>query len=141
MLKIKKKDFGDIKFILIDFYLSTISSLPENEQLPTRIFIEEGLIFEKEKRRLRLFEKHIIENFKIKKETLEKLVNSRLIRTELNENGEYFYELSNDEFIEPILFMWMDRIMYRIPTEEEARLEAEEHEKLRIEKIMITKKE
>jgi len=43
-------DLRNIKDIFKNHYDSIIARLPENEQLPTRIFIEEGLIFEEDKR-------------------------------------------------------------------------------------------
>jgi len=121
-------DLGDIKEIFKNHYDSIIERLQKNEQLPARIFIEEGLIFEEDKRRLSLYEGQIFTQFKISKELLQKLTDSFIIRAEPHHAGGFVYELSHDTLVAPIL------VAKKIRKEIEAkiRLEKEREEELRV---------
>jgi len=100
---IQPEHIGDIETVYKDFYDNLIIKLPEKEQNNARIFIEEGLIFEEDERRLALYEGQIIKNYGISKNLLQNLVDTHLIRSEPNPSGGFIYELSHDTLVNPIL--------------------------------------
>lgn len=75
----------------------------EEDRKRARHFIEEGLIFEEEERRLSLYEGQIMRDFNINRQLLNKLVNTHLIRVEPHATGDNYYEISHDTLIPPIL--------------------------------------
>ncbi len=100
---ITSADFGGkagVAIILNDYYEREIGALNPAEQLAARQFIEEGLIVNG--RRVGLPEGTEQSRFGIGPELLGKLLNSRLLRSEMIHLGK-IYELSHDTLIEPIL--------------------------------------
>ena len=96
-------DVGNLEGIIEQYYDNQIHALDKSEQLPARRFIEEGLVFEEEERRLSLYEGQIFKTYKVKPETLQQLVDSHLLRAEPNMSGGYTYELSHDTLVTPVL--------------------------------------
>jgi len=101
--EIQPDDLGDIDEIYKNYYNNLIARLPENEQLAAKIFIEEGLIFEEDQRRLSLYEGQIYRQFNISKELLSRLVDTHIIRAEPHSSGGFTYELSHDTLVAPVL--------------------------------------
>ena len=100
---ITSADFGGktgVATILNDYYEREIAALNPAEQLAARRFIEEGLIVNG--RRVGLPEGTELSRFGIEPPLLSKLLNSRLLRSEMIHLGK-IYELSHDTLIEPIL--------------------------------------
>jgi hypothetical protein len=96
-------DLGNLYTIIEQYYNTQILNLDADEQLPARRLIEEGLVFEEEERRLSIYEGQIFKTYKVKIETLRKLVDSHLLRAEPSLNGGYTYELSHDTLVSPVL--------------------------------------
>ncbi len=95
---------GDVSEILQNYYDVEIQKLPtEEDRNLAQKLIEEGLILEEESRRISLLDAVIRRNFAVSEDLLEKLEQSRLIRSEPHLDGGYLYELSHDTLIEPIL--------------------------------------
>lgn len=108
--KVTKNDIGNIASIYNNHYNNLIANIGSyEEQVLVRILIEEGLIFEKGKIRLSLYESAILENYNITKGLLKKLLDSHLLRAEEHPRGR-MYELSHDSFIDPILNAKRERI-------------------------------
>jgi hypothetical protein len=120
---------GDLKNIIVNYYDEIISTIePEGQRDKARRLIEEGLIFEKDEIRLSLFEGQIEETFGVTNDTLRKLVNSHLLRSEEREKGKYIYELSHDTLVEPVLQAKAWRLMHE--RAEKEQLVALERERL-----------
>jgi hypothetical protein len=100
---VKVADLGNLYTIIEQYYNTQILNLDADEQLPARRLIEEGLVFEEEERRLSIYEGQIFKTYKVKIETLRKLVDSHLLRAEPSLNGGYTYELSHDTLVSPVL--------------------------------------
>ncbi|MDR8391782.1 tetratricopeptide repeat protein [Aliifodinibius sp. S!AR15-10] len=136
---VKYEDVGDLRDIFETYYDKLISRLPESEQLSVRRFLEEGLIFEEEERRLSLYEGQIHKTYGISKELLQKLVDTHIIRPEPNTAGGFSYELSHDSLVKPIL-----RAYHKRRDEEERALEEkrrqEEYEAYKERLLKKTKK-
>jgi hypothetical protein len=96
-------DVGNLEVIIEQYYENQIQSLELSEQLPARRLIEEGLVFEEEERRLSIYEGQIFKTYKIKPDTLRRLVDSHLLRAEPSLSGGYTYELSHDTLVAPVL--------------------------------------
>lgn len=97
-------DLGEISIVfknLYDDFIDTIEN--EEEKKKVRILVEEGLIFEEDKRRLSVYEGRIKTQFGISDKLLDKLVKSRIIRGDRHPLGGNSYELSHDSLVEPIL--------------------------------------
>ena len=124
---VTREHLGNIEAIYKNFYEKLIGKVPENEQNKAKNFIEEGLIFEEDQRRLSLYEGQVLKTYKITKEVLQQLVNTHLLRTEPNPSGGFSYELSHDSLVAPIL----KARKQRIAKEEKARAEVERQEELR----------
>ena len=102
--RIARVDVGDIESIYKNYYDNQIRRLgAPKEQLAARKFIEDGLIFEEEERRLSLYEGQIYKNFGITAELLSRLVDSHLLRAEPAIQGGFTYELSHDTLVQPVL--------------------------------------
>jgi Novel STAND NTPase 1 len=87
---------------LRDFYRQAIGSLPDRrDRRGARRLCEEYLI-SPEGRRLSLEENELRRQLDLPKETLGRLVASRLLRSE-NRSESTYYELSHDALVEPIL--------------------------------------
>jgi hypothetical protein len=100
---VKVSDVGNLEAIIEQYYDNQIKALDAAEQLPARRLVEEGLVFEEEERRLSLYEGQIFKTYKIKPDTLQKLVDSHLLRAEPSLSGGYTYELSHDTLVTPVL--------------------------------------
>lgn len=97
-------DLGNIEEVYENYYSDQIQSIPDLEnQLAARRFIEEGLIFEEEERRLSLYEGQIFSHFHLSPEVLRQLEDTHLIRREPSMKGGYTYELSHDTLVAPVL--------------------------------------
>ena len=101
---VEKDDLGDLETIYQNYYNDSIKKVgTAEEQLKARIFIEEGLIFEKEKRRITLYEGQIQSTFDVSPELLRRLADTHIIRSEPHSSGGYMYEVSHDTLVAPIL--------------------------------------
>lgn len=94
---------GDPVEVVRNYYEEKIESLPEADKKAARHLIEDGLVSEGEAMRLSLHEAYIAQEFKVHKDLLEKLVDSRLLRSEPFLRGGYTYELSHDRLVAPVL--------------------------------------
>jgi hypothetical protein len=101
---IEPGDVGDPEHVFRDYYDNQIGLIEDKaEQLAARRLIEEGLVYEKEQRRLTLFDVQIAENYGISDDLLRRLVDTHLLRAEPNLRGGYTYELSHDTLVAPVL--------------------------------------
>ncbi len=124
---VDESDIGNVGEIYENYYDDQINLLesPE-ERLAARKLIEEALIFEEEKRRISLYQGQIQKDLGISEDLLEKLVKSRLIRSELSPKGGFLYELSHDTLVDPILRSKERRLeKERKEAEEQAQREKE----------------
>lgn len=102
--KITADDLGEIETIYLNFYENIISKLgTDDDKKRSRVLIEEHLIFDDEKRRLKVYEGIIIKNYGIPKELLAKLVEFDLLKPEYNSIGDCFYEIAHEALVYPIL--------------------------------------
>lgn len=127
-------DLGKVEDIFENYYDDRISLVPADQQLKVRKFIEEGLIFEEDMRRLSMYEGQAERQYHISEELLSQLVDTRLIRTEPHSAGGFSYEISHDTLVAPILKAKARRLELE-KREEEEKLRKEEEEK----KIIIWK--
>ncbi len=120
-------DIRNIRFkidhIIQDFYYKVINDIPEHYQKNVRKFLEEGLIFEEQQQRISLFEGQIRKEYSIDKSLLDTLLSTHIIRSEKSTGG-YYYELSHDSFVLPILELKKIR-----EYKEQEQKEKEEYEK------------
>jgi len=125
--EIKKENVGDLDVIYRSYYERQINRLSSPADIAAaRKLIEEGLIEEKDQRRLSLHESQILQFYGIKRELLDQLVETRLLRPEPHYKGGYLYELSHDSIVAPILKAKRDRLeIERQKEEAEARKKAE----------------
>lgn len=101
---IEMADLGDFEEIYENYYDFTIRKTGTKEdQRLSRVFIEEGLIFAEEERRISLYEGQITSQYFISAELLQRLIDSHLIRAEPYMGGGYSYELSHDTLVAPII--------------------------------------
>ena len=101
---IRVSELGDLNLVIENYYYDQLKQLGDDEaQLPARRFIEEGLIFEEEERRLSIYEGQIFKAYQITPEMLKVLVDAHLLRAEPSMQGGYTYELSHDTLVTPIL--------------------------------------
>jgi hypothetical protein len=101
---VEENDLGELEAIYRNYYENSLKKLgTEEEQRKARIFIEEGLIFAQEERRITLYEGQIHGTFDISEELLQRLSDTHLIRSEPHSSGGYMYELSHDTLVAPIL--------------------------------------
>lgn len=101
---IEPDDVGDPEQVFRDYYDNQIALIQDPvEQLSARRLIEEGLVYEKEQRRLTLFDVQIHESYGISDDLLRRLVDTHLLRAEPNLRGGYTYELSHDTLVTPVL--------------------------------------
>ncbi len=98
------EDIGDLAYVVENYYEWLIEELCEKETDRNAVhhFIENGLIFEPEQRRISLFKGQIKANFNISDTMLNRLVDSHVLRAEAGTGGVY-YELSHDTLVNPIL--------------------------------------
>ncbi|MFZ2898500.1 MAG: WD40 repeat domain-containing protein [Saprospiraceae bacterium] len=122
--EVKKEDIGDLDAIYRSYYERQIKRLPNPADIAAaRRLIEEGLIEEKDQRRLSLHESQIEQFYGISKELLDQLVETRLLRPEPHYKGGYLYELSHDSIVAPILQAKRERVVI------EQQKEAEEEQR------------
>lgn len=115
-------DLGNIEEVYENYYDDQIRLIEkEEEQLAARRFIEEGLIFEEEERRLSLYEGQIFRQYGLSEALLRKLEDTHLVRREPSSKGGYTYELSHDTLVAPVLRAKEQRLL----GERQAREEAE----------------
>ena len=115
--EVQHQDFGGqsgVQEILNDYYERAIGQLSEKEQPIARQFIEEGLIVNG--KRVGVAQGVEASRFGVGADLLEKLLDSRLIRSETIHLGK-IYELSHDTLVEPILTSYETR---RLTEEREA---------------------
>jgi hypothetical protein len=97
-------DLGDLGTIYRNYYTDSLKKLGTiDEQVRAQKFIEEGLIFEKEERRITLYEGQIQSMYDVSPELLRKLADTHIIRSEPHSSGGYTYEVSHDTLVGPIL--------------------------------------
>jgi hypothetical protein len=132
---VEETDLGKLETIYQNYYNDSIKKLgTEAEQLKARILIEEGLIFEKENRRISLYEGQINSLFNINPEFLRRLADTHIIRSEPHSSGGYMYEISHDTLVAPILKAKACR--YQKEEEQKAQQQSLEIKKERKKKII-----
>ncbi len=108
---IDHNDVGDPEEVFRNYYDNQISRIEDpDEQLAARKLIEEGLVYEKEQRRLSLYEGQIRDDFCISDDLLRRLVDTHLLRAEPSLRGGYTYELSHDTLVMPVLKAKIKRV-------------------------------
>jgi formylglycine-generating enzyme required for sulfatase activity len=134
---VETKDIGDLELITEDYYNGVVNQLgSKQEKNKIRIFIEEKLIVED--RRISLDE--AICKTHIPLDTLKRLVDSRILRSEPNTTGGFSYELSHDTLVAPILKAKEVRIAEEQRQAEERKAQAEaEAERQRLAQERIEK--
>lgn len=130
LTKLTTQAVGNPEEVVEKYYEEKINSLPEAQRLPARKLIEDGLVSGEETlsvelkgMRLSLHEIYIKEKFGINKSLLEKLIDSRLLRSEPFIRGGYTFELSHDRLLSPVLNFRKQRL------EQEAKIELEKQKK------------
>ena len=111
--------------IIRDFYMAKIGELAADAQLPARQLLEEQLITDNGRRRS-VAEDELIAS----RALLDQLVEMRLLRKEPR-LGTFYYEISHDTLVGPILEKYKERRMEEESRAEVARLEAERLENQR----------
>lgn len=121
--KIEITDIDNPAEVLENYYQHKINAIVDDEeQLAARKFIEEGLIFEEEERRLSMYEGQVHKSYNINPALLKQLLDTHLIRSEPSLRGGYTYELSHDTLVAPVLKAKVKRLEEeRIQREEEQR--------------------
>lgn len=117
------EDIGDLAYVVENYYEWLIEELCETDPDKEAVhhFIENGLIFEPEQRRISLFKGQIKANFNISDEMLNRLVDSHVLRAEAGTGGVY-YELSHDTLVNPILKAKEKRFFTKHQKEEQERI-------------------
>jgi hypothetical protein len=135
------EDIGDIQSILENFYAELLENLhykDTNEKIQVRKVLEEILIFEKEERRMLVYE-GILHTY-ISEGMVKQLASNYIIRSEPYSSGGFSYELSHDTLVAPILKAYRirraeeERIEMELKQQEELRLAQEKAEKERVER-------
>ena len=117
-----------IQHLLTNFYTDKVGELPDAQRLPARRIIEEELITESERRRS-VDEGDLLKRSPLASaQLLNQLVEMRLLRKEPRLDS-YYYEISHDTLVPPILVKYKER------RREEERLE--ELERRRQEKAKL----
>jgi hypothetical protein len=99
-----EESLGNLELIYQNYYSDSLKKLgTEEEQLKAQKLIEEGLIFEKEQRRISMYEGQILSTYDIDQDLLRRLANTHIIRSEPHSSGGYTYEVSHDTLVAPIL--------------------------------------
>ena len=103
-------NLGKLEKIVEQYYFEKIASIGDEEtQMAARRLIEEGLVLEGENIRLSLHESQIKRQYQVDSSLLERLVNSRLLRSEPFLRGGYSYELAHDRLVPPVLAAKQER--------------------------------
>ena len=103
-VEITESDLGGpdgLRRIVVDFYRQVLDAFPQRERRAVRHLCETGLISQSG-RRLSLEEGEIGAHFNVSLDTLRKLVDLRLLRSEPRV-GSVYYELAHDTLTGPIL--------------------------------------
>jgi len=101
---ISVNDLGNLEDIYQNYYDHQIAKISDQrERQKARRFVEEGLIFEEEERRLSMYEGQIRTQYGVSKTLLSELVNTHLLRAEASPSGGLSYEISHDTLVGPIL--------------------------------------
>jgi len=108
---IKLEHTQEIKDLYKKFYRNCLTKIDVSEQSNVKHLIEEVLIYDDNNEFFRTFayEAEIISKYKIKHETLLKLVELNLINSFANENNKILYEISSDTLVKPILELKKER--------------------------------
>ncbi|MEA3451430.1 MAG: hypothetical protein U9Q83_05950, partial [Bacteroidota bacterium] len=113
-------EISDFKGLYNDYYEAVINEISDSiQKVAARKFIEGELIFEYEHRKLTILDNVAKTKYNLSDETINALIQSNLILTIKNENGDVFYEISHDALITPILIAKEKRIKYEIQIEKE----------------------
>lgn len=95
-----------IEQILSQFYTNTLNAIPDARQRDkARRLLEDHLV--KSERRVSVDETTIVQTHGVSTQSLDFLVNKRLLRQDVRETGEYF-EISHDTLLTPILKSKLD---------------------------------
>ena len=130
--EIDAKDLGELEMVYENYYDNAIKIFTDDKKLEAvKELIENGLILESEERRLTLYEGHILQTYGLSKRDLAKLVNGRIIRSEVDRKGGLVYEISHDSLVQPIL---------RAKSKRDEIKKSLEQEKIRIKKEKQFKK-
>ncbi|HRH48654.1 MAG TPA: hypothetical protein PLP23_07880 [Panacibacter sp.] len=128
--EITKQDLGDIKHIFEDQYNNIISKLPQQQQLPARLMMEDKLIVEQTRVSMPVIS--LLKDFEkqgMTKQLIDDLINTHIIRRD--QSGAI--EISHDTLVAPILKAKKERE----DKEEITRLEAERQEDLRQQRTKV----
>ncbi|MBV4360478.1 tetratricopeptide repeat protein [Pinibacter aurantiacus] len=100
--KVTREMIPDLKDLFVNYYLNTLKELPLDDSMKSKVqqLIEDKMIYEKYSKRISVF-REIIKDFGIDEDSLQKVINSRLIKE--TEPGSYSYEIIHDSLIIPIL--------------------------------------
>jgi len=124
-IELRVEDLGDLSTIFTRHYDTLINEIADpTERLAAQCLIEENLIIEGN--RVPLPDKVITSKHQISAGLLQRLVNSRLLRSEPNNVGGFSYEISHDTLVAPIMASYK----IRFEREEKERIAREEKEKL-----------
>ncbi|MCB0532230.1 MAG: hypothetical protein KDD14_08525 [Saprospiraceae bacterium] len=97
-------ELGNIEEVYANYYEDQLRQISDpRAQNAARRFLEEGLIFEEEERRLSLYEGQIFRQFGVTEALLRQLEDTHLIRREPSIKGGFTYELSHDTLVVPVL--------------------------------------
>ncbi|MGB0525356.1 MAG: hypothetical protein ACPGJS_20445 [Flammeovirgaceae bacterium] len=130
-LSISPDDLGDLEDIYLNYYDHQINKLElkENRDKARRL-IEEGLIFDEEKRRVSMYEGQILRKYEISKELLADLVDTHLLRPQPNPSGGFSYEISHDTLVGPILKSKTKRLEQEYEKKREEEIEKKSKKQL-----------
>jgi len=129
---VEMSDLGNLEDITQNYYTAILGKVADKTQ--TQVLVEEQLI--REERRISLDEA-VCRTF-IGNETLNRLVDKGLLRSEPNTTGGFSYELSHDTLVAPILKSKEVRVAEEYRTAEAVRATAEaeqERQKLADERL------
>lgn len=128
---------GDLGEIIRKYYENQLESLSDEERKNARIFIEDRLIIEDEEGDRRISLDEAVARTIVSQPLLEKLVNSHLIRRQINIIGKYSYEISHDTLIEPIKTAKIERIEHEKQAKDKKQAEDKRKERSRKNRILI----
>jgi hypothetical protein len=95
---------GNPKTIVSQYYQEKLDALDTPQRQTARTLIEDGLVSKGEDgMRLSLHESFIEQEYQVNAPLLERLVNSRLLRSEPFLRGGYTYELSHDRLLPAVI--------------------------------------
>lgn len=122
-VSISADDLGNLEDIYLNYYDHQITKIEdERDREKARKLIEEGLIFDEEERRVSLYEGQILREYEISRDLLSELVDTHLLRSEPNPSGGFYYEISHDTLVAPILKSKEKRLEMRFDKERLERM-------------------